>query len=246
MEDEAAKVVLSALALKNGDGEDMAYVSHKVLDTSRRQVMTTAFPEVEKAGKAFEVVATRESEMKEFTVTCQDESLAGPAVVMGSCAITCEDLTPSDCIEYSFPESPDQWAMTQLSLEALETYRGMKFEAWKNMLVNPTCQAQFRRMLQIGMICEMYDPQVFPTPEALKASYQVTDEGSGKLMQLPHPVKSLRVWDASAQAYKPVEGRLTGAPSAAEATKWWSSFVEELNSKHGAEYIASLMQGVQA
>merc|ERR1711974_438499 len=105
------------------------------------------------------------------------------------------------------------------------------------MLLEPVCEAQFRRLLQIGMISRLFDPQFFPTPEHLSCIYQVTDERSGKLIKLPHPVRALRIWDASAQSYKAVEPRLGGAPEEAEAEKWWKDFIQELSAKHGAEYI---------
>jgi len=248
MDEEAISKAVSALTLKNADDEVMSYTSHRALDAARQQVIATAFPDAAAAGhKAVAVVASKGDEVKEFVAVFKCESgspPASPQLLMGSCQITYEDLTPSDCIEYAFGEAPDEWRMTQLSQEALETYRGMKFEAWKSMLVNPTCEAQFRRMLQIGMISQLYDPQVFPTPESLRSKYQVTDERTGKLIELPHPVKGLRIWDAKAQAYKAVETQLTGAPGPAESAKWWGDFIkEELNAKHGDEYITNLMAG---
>lgn len=205
--------------------------------------MASAFPQVG-TGKLLEVMAKKGPDTREFTVTFKGDTFQDPTILMGSCQITYEDLTPSECIEFCFAEDqPDVWHMAQLSQEALETYRGMKFEAWKGMIVSSSCEAQFRRMLQIGMISELYDPQVFPTPEALKPKYQVTDERTGKIIDLPLPVKALRVWDAGSQVYQPIETRLTGAPSAVEAEKWWQQFVEELNSTHGAEYISGLMTG---
>lgn len=241
MEDDGLARVLGGLSLKSADDEEMSYMSHRVLDGPRRQIMATAFPEVS-AGKVVAVLAkSGGSDVQEFTVKLKDDSLDDPQIVMGNCQITYEDLTPGECIEFSFGEEPDVWFMAQLSQEALETYRSMKFDAWKGMLVKPTCEAQFRRMLQIGMISELYDPTVFPTPEAQKASYQVTDERTGKLIELPHPVKGLRIWDASNQMYKSIETRLAGAPGTAEAEKWWAEFMQSLNSQHGAEYLAGLL-----
>lgn len=249
MEDEEVTKALGRLTLKNADDEEMTYSSHRQVEPARRQVMATAFPELGAAAvKAFAVVAMRgDGETKEFIAIVKDGDGTGPLedpqLVMGSCQITYEDLTPSECIEYCFPEAPEDWAMAQLSQGALEQYRGMKFEAWKGMLVSPTCEAQFRRMLQIGPISQMYDPQVFPTPEAFRSKYQVTDEKTGKTIQLPHPVKAMRVWNAGAQAYKPVETQLTGAPAEGETAAWWESFVQELSEKHGSEYITGLAAG---
>merc|ERR1719158_184357 len=96
------------------------------------------------------------------------------------------------------------------------------------MLLKPTCEAQFRRMLQIGMISRLYDPQVFPTPESSKAKYQVTDERTGKLIELPHPVSGLRLWDARAQKYRSVETKLNNAPEEKDKAAWWQNFMTEL------------------
>lgn len=238
----AGEAGLPGLAYKNADDEDMTYVSHMVLDAARAQVMASSFPDVGAAKAVYAVLAKKDEAMKEFVAVVGADAEA-PKLVMGSCQITYEDLTPSECIEYSFPEEPHQFAMTQLSEEALETYRGMKFAAWKGMLEAPTCEAQFRRMLQIGMIAELFDPQVFPTPEVHKSKYEVTDEKTGKRIQLPHPVAAMRIWDVAAQAYRPIDSRLTGAPSKEEQAEWWASLMEEMKKKHGAEYIAGLVEG---
>jgi len=231
---------IPTLAYKDSSDAAMTYTSHSSLDQTRRKIIATAFPEVATAKGCFSVIAKKGDAVKEFIVTVGDGDAA--TLLEGSCKITYEDLSPSECIEYSFTEAPDDWSMTQLSQLALETYRGMKFEAWKHMLETPSCEAAFRRLLQIGMITQLFDPEVFPTAEAHKAKYQVTDERSGKLIQLPHPVSGLRIWDVQAQAYKRIETQLTGAPGAAEAPKWWDEFVQELNAKHGAEYIAGLVE----
>jgi len=242
---EAVAGALAALPYKDADDEDMAFSSCRFLEPARLQIMAGAFPELAAAGRqAYAVVATRNGQSREFVAVAKGDAAAGaPELVMGNCQITYEDLTPAECIEYAFGEAPGEWHLAQLCQDALETYRGMKFDAWKGMLVSPTCEAQFRRMLQIGMISQLYDHQVFPTPESLKSKYQVTDERTGKLIELPHPVKALRVWDAATQGYKAVETQLTGAPPEASAAGWWKDFVQELSSKHGAEYIEGLLAG---
>lgn len=242
-QDEIAAAI-KALSFKDADDEELAYASHQQLSTERRHIMATVFPDLAAglAVDAYSVTAKRGDNLREFVALVkQGTSPPQVSLVIGSCGITFEDLVPAECVEYAFAETPDQWRMAQLSLEALETYRGMKFEAWRKMLLEPTCEAQFRRMLQIGAITEMYDPQVFPTPETLKDKYHVTDDRTGKLIQLPHPVGALRRWDAKSQAYTPVESHLGGAPAQAEAGAWWNGFVAELSVQHGAEYVTGLM-----
>merc|ERR1712187_613152 len=123
----------------------------------------------------------------------------------------------------------------QISRDALETYRAMKFEAWRKMLLEPTCEAQFRRMLQIGMLTQLFDPHVFPTPERFQSMYQVTDEKTGKLIQLPHPVAALRVWNVADQAYEDIDPHLTGAPPMEQKDQWWNEFLASLSAQHGED-----------
>mmetsp|Transcript_31086 Transcript_31086/g.88736 ORF Transcript_31086/g.88736 Transcript_31086/m.88736 type:complete len:247 (-) Transcript_31086:219-959(-) len=245
MDEDVVAKALRGLSLKNADDEEMTYAQHRVLEPARVQVIASAFPDVKASGAVpYAIIATRGGDTKEFiAVVKSGDASADPQVVMGSCAFTYEDLSPSDCIEYSFPEEPEEWRMAQLSHDALSTYRGTKFAAWKNMMENPSCEAAFRRMLHIGVITQMFDSQVFPTPDSLKSKYQVTDERTGKLIELPHPLKGLRVWNAAKQSYDAVETQLDGAPSESDAEKWWDDFMKELAGKHGAEYIDGLLAG---
>merc|ERR1712232_165203 len=138
MDDEVVGQVVKSVALQNGDGEAMTYQSHRQLEPERQQIFASAFPECGGGAKVVEIVGKLGDETKEFTVVLTEDCQPPvPKLVTGTCQITYDDLTPSDCIEYAFSETPDQWAMTQVSLEALENYRGMKFEAWKNMLLQP-------------------------------------------------------------------------------------------------------------
>eukprot|EP00435_Cladocopium_sp_Y103_P003660 s2963_g1.t1 len=130
------------LQLKSVDDEDMTLVSHRALEESRRKVMVSSFPQLSEGSAVAIVARSPNGEQREFVATTKGD---GYDLVFGSCQITFEDLTPADCIEYCFPEAPSEWHMAQVSREALETYRGMKFEAWKQMLQKPTCEAQFRR-----------------------------------------------------------------------------------------------------
>lgn len=242
-DDAALGEAVQGMALTS-DGEALRYVSHRVLEPERQKVMATAFPQCAAPAKVVAILAADAGgTTHELTAVVPEGAAPAPALVTGSCQITYDDLAPAACVEYAFAEAPEDWAMAQLSLEALETYRGMKFEAWKAMLSKPTCEAQFRRMLQLGVVTQLYDPHVFPTPEGLKSKYQVTDERTGKLIELPHPVKELRVWDVEKQAYAPIDTQLKGAPPEAEKEQWWAGFVEELDGQHGHEYIAGLMAG---
>jgi len=165
----------------------------------------------------------------------------GLRFVTGSCQITFADISPSECVEYTFGERPGEWAVAQLSRAALESYRSAKLEAWRHLLLHATCEAQLRRMLQQGPVSRVYDEHVFPTPEALRPQYQVADERTGRTVRLPHPVAELRAWDPAHLRYEALEARLAGAPPDDERDEWWAKLVEELKEKMGTEYITSLM-----
>ncbi|CAJ1333149.1 unnamed protein product [Effrenium voratum] len=230
---------IRSLKLLSPDDEEMTLVSHRSLEEDRRKIFASAFPDCA-SGDAVALVARGPSGHREFLALMKD---GGAQLVTGSCQITFEDLSPADCIEYCFAEAPTEWRLAQVSREALETYRGMKFEAWKQMLQKPTCEAQFRRMLQLGVVSQLYDPQLFPTPAAFQSQYQVTDDRTGKQIQLPHPVKELRVWKAEKQQYESIDTQLSGAPREAEKEGWWKDFMDTLRKEHGDEYIAGLMAG---
>lgn len=221
------------------DGEPVEYLSHSMLDPARQKVFSSAFPECGEGSTVVAILGKMGDVKKELVAVFTDGQ---PKLVTGSCQITYEDLSPSDCIEYCFAES-GEWAMAQLSRDALETYRGMKFESWQKMLLEPTCEAQFRRMLHIGVVSRLYDQVVFPTPADLLSSYQVTDEKTGKLINLPHPVSALRCWNASAQAYESIDPHLTGAPAEEEKDAWWANMINDLKEKHGEEYVVGLIGG---
>jgi len=234
--------VVSGLKLTNADDEAMTLVSHRALEEDRRKVFASAFPECA-SGQVLAIIARGPNgDHKEFCAVLKDGATSAE-LVAGSCQITFEDLSPADCIEYCFAEAPGEWRIAQVSREALETYRGMKFEAWKQMLLKPTCEAQFRRMLQLGIVTQLYDPQLFPTPEAMKSQYQVTDDRTGKLIQLPHAVKEMRVWNAAKQQYDSIDTKLTGAPEEAAKAGWWKDFTDKMKAEHGEEYIAGLIAG---
>lgn len=227
---------VKALKLTDADGEAMEYVSHRLLETERQRVMATGFPDLAVMDEqVVAIIGKKDDDVREFIAIVKEDSK--PELVFGSCQITFEDMSPSECVEYVFSEDPTRYALAQISLDALETYRGMKFELWQKMLKEPTCEAQFRRMLQIGVVSRMYDPNLFPTPDSLKPMYQVTDEKTGKLIQLPHPVGAMRVWNAKKQVYDSIDPQLQGAPSEAEKDAWWQNMIQELKEKHGEEYI---------
>lgn len=234
---------VKALSFENADGEPMTYLSHRPLEPERRQIIAQAFPDcAAKDGQVIAVVAKDDKgSCREFVAIIKASSSPMASLVMGSCSITYEDMTPSECCEYSFAEDPNTWAVAQLSRDALESYRNMKFEAWKSMLTAPTCEAQFRRMLQIGIVTRLFDGHVFPTPESQKALFQVIDEKNGKTIELPHPVAGLRVWNAATLCYDSIDPHLQGAPQEADKDAFWAKMIQDLKVQLGDEYVSKFL-----
>lgn len=175
---------------------------------------------------------------KEFVVV-EDES-GSQECVTGMCGITAEDVSPSEFVEFQFEEPFSDWKIADCTKDALEYYKASKFKVWRERLDNPTCEAEFRRMLQNGLVYKMYDRVLFPTPEGLIEKYEVTDD-SGKKLSLPHPVSGLRVYNATTKSYDAIDPRLEGAPGAGEEEKYWEQTLNEFREKQGAGYIDGLL-----
>lgn len=234
---------LRSMRLEGSSGEELVYASHNWLPRERCRVLATRWPECQE-GSAIAIQAKDQSTgniMREHVAVITDDASKKTKLLMGACGIMMEDLTPSECVEYAFLEAPEEWAVSELSRDALEHYKSTKFETWREMLLHSTCEAQLRRMLQLGVVTRMYDDNLFRTSEAYVSKYQVLDEKTGKLLKLPHPVAGLRIWSVGRKGYDLIDSQLDGAPSDTEKQAWWSNFVKELQEQMGKEYINSLM-----
>jgi len=71
----------------------------------------------------------------------------------------------------------------------------------------------------------------------------VVNEKTGKLIDLPHPVENMRVWDESLSEYRPIDATLDGAPKGSEEiSAYFNRQLAELKEEMGVEYIDELMQ----
>ena len=164
------------------------------------------------------------------------------SAVMTECGISYEELSPTQLVEYQY-EDGGKWALSKVSLEPLEYYKSSKFKAWREMLDSPSCEAAFARMIQAGPLNRIYDKLGFPIPENEQAMWTITDDKSGKLVDIPRPVFALRIWDASTDSYTPVSPLMGGAPEDDESlAAYWETTLEELRVKHGNEYITKLLE----
>lgn len=102
-------------------------------------------------------------------------------------------------------------------------------------------EAAFARLLQCGPINRIYDKFGFPIPEEEQGAWRITDENTGKLVDIPRPVHQLRVWNPATDSYDEISALLGGAPSDAELSDYWLATLEEMKGKHGEEYIHALL-----
>jgi hypothetical protein len=164
-------------------------------------------------------------------------------------------------VEYQYdPDGP--WRLAKISLEPLEAYKATKFTLWRGMLDKPTCsssshspsppphhsaslfftgEAAFARLLQSGAINRIYDKLGFPIPEDEQPAWRITDENTGKLVDIPRPVHRLRIWNPTHDGYDEVSALLGGAPGDEQLGEYWDGVMEEMRRKHGEEYILALL-----
>jgi len=61
------------------------------------------------------------------------------------------------------------------------------------------------------------------------------------MVNIPHPVAALRVWNANELKYDEIDPALDGAPSEADKETWWADFIKSLKEQRGDEYIEDLL-----
>ena len=61
-------------------------------------------------------------------------------------------------------------------------------------------------------------------------------------MDIPRPVSALRIYDAHTATYRELDPLMKGAPGIDCASEWWEKLLIDLKSKHGKEYVESLMK----
>jgi len=251
---DEVKAVLAATDLKDEDENSFAMVSCCGLDPARAAIYASIEPDVFAADKVpnlYSISAAASEDpstvVKEFIVSVEG---GAATVITRDCEITCAQLSHSEMIEYRFEDPCPEWKLAPVSQDALQAYIDSKFLAWKKQLDNPSCEAEFRRMLQNGLVSRIYDRVMFITPDALKSKYEVVDEkNNNKIIHLPHPVQELRVWSAAENAgqggYVSMNPHLKGAPSEAEEASYWEGILKAFRDERGAEYIDGLINGTK-
>eukprot|EP00562_Extubocellulus_spinifer_P021836 CAMPEP_0178610962 /NCGR_PEP_ID=MMETSP0698-20121128/366_1 /TAXON_ID=265572 /ORGANISM="Extubocellulus spinifer, Strain CCMP396" /LENGTH=251 /DNA_ID=CAMNT_0020249577 /DNA_START=14 /DNA_END=769 /DNA_ORIENTATION=+ len=147
------------------------------------------------------------------------------------CKVSYEELPPAALVEYQFADGggdDGKWHLSMVCLEYLLAFRAGKFADWEKRLLQPTCKAEFRRMVAIGPVYNVFDHHMFPSAEEDKSRFEVTDDNGRKVI-LPRPVAALRIWDVEKQAYEDVDPTLDGAPAVGpERETYWANMIEKL------------------
>jgi len=218
------------------DDESLKVTQSKLVDPERLARYVATFPDGGLEGKVVQCTVEQDGEQIDHIVKVDGDNTE---VFLTECKISYEDVSPTQLIEYQFSSDGD-WFLAHVALPSLEYYRQSKYDIWKNMLIKPNCEAALKRMLNTGIISELFDDQIFITPAKDVHNYEVEDE-NGKTVRVPHPVHALRVWDSSSQGFKAVSAHLEGAPEKDEEEKEWTKLLGVLNTEHGEEYIQSLL-----
>eukprot|EP01084_Bolivina_argentea_P121498 215306_1 len=160
------------------------------------------------------------------------------------CVIAAACLTdyfsPSGFIEYTFNEN-GAWYLTQICKDDLAYFRSSKFEIWKKMIDEPDCEASFKRLLNMGLINRVFGDKIFPSPPHEQKDWEVKNEKNGKMVQIPRACYALRCWNTIECKYNDVDVFLDGAPKDNDVDKYWQTIIDQQKTKHGAEYIQSLL-----
>ena len=224
-------------------GLRLTEVKVSTLDTERKAMYASFF--AADSGDDWEILSVvgkdrTDDELKEIIVGVSQRT-ARVVVPTVSCQISYEDLSLSQCPEYRFEDDP-QWRIAQLSLLALDDFKLKKFKLWEHQINEPECEAAFRRLLQQGPIRNVFDKFIFPSSEEIAKKYKVTDEHSGKTVDVPHQVSEMRIWSPSTGVYETLDCSLVGAPkNDGEAMEYWTKKMREMVELRGREYIESLI-----
>jgi len=149
--------------------------------------------------------------------------------IVFTCAISMEVVPAPSAVQYQYED--DEWRLSKIGASSCAMYRSSKFKVWEEMIKSPVCEASLRRMVQVGLITTLFDHLAFPNPEELEEKYQAKNEETNKIIQIPHPVQALRVWDSKTGGYIPFPSRLEGAPEPEGEEAYWNSILEYLTTR---------------
>mmetsp|Transcript_17884 Transcript_17884/g.32009 ORF Transcript_17884/g.32009 Transcript_17884/m.32009 type:complete len:315 (-) Transcript_17884:168-1112(-) len=251
--------LVSSVEIVDEDENQYRVLSHKPLEEDRRAIYARRFSELD-SGTILACKCEKEPEDEEEKPENGDVQIVEHLLIISKasddnsgvdgyvarpflteCKISYEEVSPTQLVEFCFSESPE-WHLGVSTRPFLESFRRTKFGVWKNLLLTTTCKKTLRSLLALGPITHIFDRFALPTPEEHKHLFETLDE-NGKKVFIPHPVKSLRVWNPNTLSYDPVESRLEGSPDTKEAVAdFWESILSQLRTAHGKEFIDALIK----
>jgi hypothetical protein len=124
-----------------------------------------------------------------------------------------------------------------VGLESLESYKSFKFGAWRDNMFEAfhgCAKAFLPELKRQKVMTNVYDTSVFPMSPIERSQWEV--DHNGKMISIPRPVKALRIFNSSTQAYDDINPMMDGAPTEAEQGSYWVSFLDELRAHLGPKY----------
>ncbi|KAF4746512.1 hypothetical protein FOZ63_017974, partial [Perkinsus olseni] len=237
------------LQLVDDMGDPVKVEDYYIMDSEQDKDRLTRYIDTfapENKGKAGVALTCQNADGDTVEYVCVDDGTGVLTPIMGTCQVMYSEEPCTRFLEYNFKDD-QTWRQSQVTLDPVLQFRDKKFAIWKEQLEQPVCEAAFRRLLQLGLVTTVFDKHMFPTPEPLVDHYRVEDENTGKLIDLPHPVSGLRLWNASTRSYECIDPHLAGAPRGEEeAHKVWEGMLNEFRQQQGAEYINQLLAGHRA
>lgn len=157
--------------------------------------------------------------------------------------ISMDDLSPSELIEYSFDDNKNAiFYLAQMSKNSCLYYKKGKYKMWKDLIMNPDCEAAFKRLLKIGLINRLFDHVAFPSPKKEENDWIVVNKKTGKKTHIPRVIKQIRIWNISKNTYDYIDTILDGAPNDKDAKKEWEKMLNKFKEEQGIEYINGLLK----
>lgn len=245
---DAQIAAIKALALVNGDEEELTVQTIAPLARDRHAIYAAGLPD------SFPAVGDGDrSAASVHCITEDDEACEHIVIVTLAAPITAvpvifedkilyDEVPLSGIIEYRFA-SDKPWMLGTISQGSLEFYRSSKFKIWKDLLMTGGggCKRTFKSMLNTGLVTSIYDHVSFPSPADEQPDWEVEDENTGKMVAIPRPVSSIRIWDPEEKKYEALSSRMEGAPEEAAEAEFWATTLAELKEAHGADQVDELM-----
>jgi len=197
--------------------------THKELAEEAKQVYARSFDDLQETNILFTVLGSDDH----WHVLKYNGESKQLEEVRRECKISMEVFPPTGLVEYCFEDGV--WRLSHLSPEGCTGYINTKFERWEGMMRHPSCEAALLRQLRNGLVTNLFDSSgSFPEPPGKEDAYTVTNEKTGALIKIPHPVTKLRVYNAETCEYSPMDARLKGAPAPADEVSYWKEMLAYL------------------